>query len=202
MEINPISFDYEDVVSALENPFIRSLSPIEYGKAVQTAVEEYVGYNVNLIAEEDLLVDVAKDPELMVEYQYANNGPGFDRLHLATKKKIQIKLRQVNGKTPFSKQVHFENTRRNSAKNQNSSAISGYVRYTVSEFDYVLVVLCHIVNGERKDHKDWSYALINSAELEDGNNKGYCFPHIPSDVISKNYCENIRTLVERIKQIS
>lgn len=108
MEINPISFNYKDVVSALENPFIRSLSPIEYGKAVQTAVEEYVGYNVNLIAGEDLLVDVAKDPELMVEYQYANNGPGFDRLHLATKKKIQIKLRQVNGKTPYSKQVHFE----------------------------------------------------------------------------------------------
>ena len=202
MEINPISFDYEDVVSALENPFIRSLSPIEYGKAVQTAVEEYVGYNVNLIGQEELLVDVAKDPQLMVEFQYANNGPGFDRLHVATKKKIQIKLRQVNGKTPYSKQVHFENTRRNSAKNQNSSAISGYVRYTVSEFDYVLVVLCHIVNGERKDHRDWSYALINSAELEDENNKGYCYPHIPSEVISKNYCENIHTLVERIKQLS
>ena len=202
MEINPISFDYEDVVSFLENPFIRSLSPIEYGKAVQTAVEEYVGYNINLIAQEELLVDVAKDPKLMVEFQYANNGPGFDRLHVATKSKIQIKLRQVNGKTPYSKQTHFENTRRNSIKNQNPSARSGYITYKVSEFDYVLVALCHISEGIRKDYKDWSYALIKSKDLEDDRNVGYCIPHIPSKLLFENYCENIHTLVGRIKQLS
>jgi hypothetical protein len=199
MEINPISFSYEDVVSALENPFIRSLSPLEYGKAIQTAVEEYVSHNINLNAKETLLVDVAKDPQMVVEYQYSNNGPGFDRLHLPSKKKIQIKLRQVNGKTPFSKQAHFENTRRHSIKNQNSSAESGLVRYAVSEFDYVLVALCHIVNGERKHYNEWSYSLISSSKLEDVNNKGYCLPHIPSALLLENKCDNIYMLTNKLK---
>jgi len=201
MKINNLTFTYEDVVSALENPFIRSLSPLEYGKAVQTAVEEFVTFNVNSIAQENILVDVSKDSELLVEYNYSNNGPGFDRLHIPTRKKIQIKLRQVDGLTPYTKQVHFENTRRHSEKNNNKSAESGHIRYSVSEFDYVLVVLCHIQNGERKHYKDWSYALVKSSELEDVNNKGYCLPHVPSYLLSENKYDNIYMLTNKLKNL-
>lgn len=201
MKINQISFTHKDVVSALENPFIRSLSPLEYGKAVQTAVEEYVSYTINLIAEEILLFDISKNPELIQEYQYSNNGPGFDRIHLPTNKKIQIKLRQVDGKTAFSKQLHFENTRRHSIKNQNSSAESGLIRYKVSEFDYVLIVLCHIVDGQRKHYENWSYSLVNSNELEDVNNKGYCLPHIPSALLLENKYDNIYMLTNKLKKL-
>lgn len=199
MKINLISYNYQDVISTLDNPFIKSLSPLEYGKAVQTAVEEYVTHNVNSIANEEILVDVSRNPFLIEQYQYSNNGPGFDRLLLPKCLKIQHKLRQVNGKTPYSKQVHFENTRRQSTKNQNKSSVSGLVRYSVTEFDYVLVVLCQIVDGERQNYKDWSYSLISSSELEDVNNKGYCLPHIPSALLLQNKYDNIYMLTSKLQ---
>lgn len=198
MKIKPIDYTYDDIISTLDNPFINSLSPLEYGKAIQTAVEEYVTYNVNLIAGQQLLVDVSRDSELTEQYQYSNNGPGFDRLLIPSCLKIQDKFRQVNGETPFSKQVHFENTRRHSAKNQNQSSVTGHVRYTVSEFDYVLVVLCHIVDGQRQNYKDWSYSLISSSELEDVNNKGYCLPKIPSSLLLQNKYDNIYLLTSKL----
>ncbi len=201
MKIKPIPYTHQDVINALENPFIRSLMPLDYGKAIQTAVEEYLTHTINLISEVILLVDVAKNPELIKEYNYENNGPGFDRLHLPTKKKNQIKLRQVDGKTPFSKQVHFENTRRHSEKNKNKSSISGHVRYSVSEFDYVIVVLCHIVDGVRTDYTKWSYSLIKSSDLEDVNCKGYCYTHIPSQVLLNNKCDDIYMLTDKLKNI-
>jgi hypothetical protein len=201
MKINQLEYTHEDVISMLDNPFIQSLSPLEYGKAIQTAVEQYVSNIINSLADEILLIDVSKNNQLVVEYKYGNNGPGFDRLHLPTKKRIQIKLRQVDGKTPYSKQVHFENTRRHSAKNKNKSAESGLVKYSVSEFDYVLVVLCHIVDGVRGHYKNWSYSLVTSSELEDVNNEGYCLSHIPSALLLENKCDNIYMLTNRFKNL-
>ena len=201
MKINPLSFDHNDVISTLENKFIQSLTPIDYGKAIQTAVEEYVSYMVNSISGKNLLVDIIKNPQLVIDYLYANNGPGFDRLHLPNNLKIQIKLRQVDGKTPYSKQVHFENTRRHSVKNKNESAESGHIRYSDSEFDYVLVVLCYIVNGERTHYTNWSYSLVSSEELKDVNNKGYCLSKIPSALLFKNKCDNIYMLTNKLKEL-
>jgi hypothetical protein len=201
MKINPLSFDHKDVIDTLENKFICSLNPIDYGKAIQTAVEEYVTYMTNSISGETLLVDVTKSPQLVIDYLYENNGPGFDRLLLLNNKKIQIKLRQTDGKTPYSKQVHFENTRRHSVKNKNKSAESGHVRYAVSEFDYVLVVLCHIVKGERTHYTNWSYSLVSSKELEDVNIEGYCLPKIPSALLLKNKYDNIYMLTNKLKDL-
>jgi hypothetical protein len=201
MKIKELKYSHEDVISMLENPFIQSLNPLEYGKAIQTAVEQYVTNTINSISEKNLLVDVAKDSKLVEEFQYVNNGPGFDRLHLPTKKKIQIKLRQVDGKTPYSKQAHFENTRRHSAKNKNKSAKSGHVRYSVSEFDYVLVVLCHIVNSERIHYTNWSYSLVESSKLEDVNIQGYCVSHIPSALLLENKYDNIYMLTNKLKTL-
>ena len=201
MKINELQYTHEDIISVLNNPFIQSLGPLEYGKAIQTAVEQYISNTINSISEETLLVDVSKDVKLVKEFQYMNNGPGFDRLHLPTKKRIQIKLRQVNGKTPYSRQAHFENTRRQSAKNKNKSAESGLVRYSVSEFDYVLVVLCHIVNGDRNHYTNWSYSLIESSKLEDVNNQGYCVSHIPSALLLENKYDNIYMLTNKLKNL-
>jgi hypothetical protein len=201
MKINELKYNHGDIISMLDNPFIQSLGPLEYGKAIQTAVEQYVSNTINSISEETLLVDVSKDLKLVKEFQYMNNGPGFDRLHLPTKKRIQIKLRQVNGKTPYSKQAHFENTRRQSVKNKNKSAESGLVRYSVDEFDYVLIVLCHIVNGERSHYTNWSYSLIESPKLEDVNNQGYCVSHIPSALLLEKKYDNIYMLTNKLKNL-
>ena len=144
MKIQKKSYTNSDILNALNNPFINSLSPLEYGKAIQSAVEEYVTFKVNEIAEEQILLDIMSSQNLIEEFGYKNNGPGFDRLLVGPKKKIQIKFRQVDGVEPWSQQVHFENTRRHSKKNQNSSAQNGLVCYSITEFDYVILVLCHI----------------------------------------------------------
>ena len=201
MKINELQYTHEDIISLLENKYIQSLGPLEYGKAIQSAVEQYVSNTINSLSEKNLLVDVSKDLELVEEFQYTNNGPGFDRLHLPTKKRIQIKLRQVDGKTPYSRQAHFENTRRHSAKNKNKSAESGHVKYSVSEFDYVLVVLCHIVNSERTHYTNWSYSLIESSKLEDVNNQGYCVSHIPSALLLENKYDNIYMLTNKLENL-
>lgn len=201
MKINELKYTHEDIISMLENPFIQSLSPLEYGKAIQTAVEQYISNTINSISQEPLLIDVSKDQQLVEEFQYVNNGPGFDRLHLPSKKKVQIKLRQVDGKTPYSRQAHFENTRRHSIKNKNKSAVSGLIKYCVSEFDYVLVVLCHIVDGNRTHYTNWSYSLIESSKLEDVNNQGYCLSHIPSALLLENRYDNIYMLTNKLKTL-
>jgi hypothetical protein len=201
MKINQLKYTNEDVISMLDNPFIQSLEPLEYGKAIQTAVEQYVSNTINSLGDEILLMDISKDDQLVVEYKYSNNGPGFDRLHLPTKKRIQIKLRQVDGKTPYSKQAHFENTRRHSEKNKNRSSETGLIKYSISEFDYVLVVLCHIANGVRTHYTNWSYSLVSSSGLEDVNNIGYCLSHIPSALLLENKCDNIYMLTNRLKNL-
>ena len=199
MKINPKSFIYEDVVKLLENPFIQSLEPLEYGKAIQTAVEHYVTHQVNSIAKSELLVDLTKNAILSKSFEYGNNGPGFDRLLQGNQKKIQIKLRQVYGVTPYTRQVHFENTRRQSEKNKNESSESGLVRYAVNEFDYVVVVLCHIIDGERKKYHDWSYSVIKTYDLEDVNIQGYCTRNISSALLMENKCDNIYMLTNKLK---
>jgi hypothetical protein len=201
MNKNKTEFTIDDVISLFENPFIQNMSLLEYGKAIQTAVEYYVTNEVNKISQQTLLVDVSENETLIYEHQYQNNGPGFDRLYLPTKKKIQVKFRQVKGKKPYSQQVHFENTRRQSEKNKNESAKSGLVRYSINEFDYVIVVLCHVINGVREnDYKKWSFSIVPISELEDVNNLGYCLPHIPSSLLFKNYYDNIYMLTNKLSK--
>jgi hypothetical protein len=201
-QIKQLDYGYEDIISILENPLIRSMSLLEYGKTIQTIVEHYLTCKINSIAGEKLLIDVSEDSELMKIFNYINNGPGFDRLLFGSNKKFQMKFRQVQGKTPYSRQVHFENTRRHSEKNNNDSAKSGHVRYSVSEFDICLVVLCQIVNdGIRPPYTDWKYSLVNSSDLEDVNTPGYCLPNIPSRLLLKGKCDNIYELTNKIKNI-
>ena len=201
MEIKRCEFTLEDVIQVLENPYINQLSPLEYGKAIQSAVEHYVSEKINLISGEKILVDVEKDEILKEKFNYANNGPGFDRLLLTKEKRVQLKFRQVDGSTPYSRQTHFENTRRHSEKNLGSSSKSGHVCYSTNEFDYVVVVLCHIKNMERTNYKNWSYSLIPIQDLEDPINKGFCLPHIPSNSLKEYACETIEELTKKFHLI-
>lgn len=201
MKIQEKSYTNLDILNALNNPFINSLSPLEYGKAIQSAVEEYVTFKINEIAEEQILLDIMSSQNLIEEFRYKNNGPGFDRLLVGPKKKIQIKFRQVDGVEPWSQQVHFENTRRHSKKNQNSSSQNGLVCYSITEFDYVILVLCHIKKGKRQNFANWSFSLVPIEQLKDVNNEGYCLPKVPSKVISENYLKDIYLLTDSLKKI-
>ena len=103
-------------------------------------------------------------------------------------KRIQSKLRQVTGVTDFSKQTHFETTRRNSKKNKDTAAAeSGHVAYSADEFDYVMVTLINVKNGtqRRNDVNLWSFSIVPIADLVDPN-KGCCLTKIPSKILAKN----------------
>ena len=134
----------------------------------------------------------AYDPELDEDCPAivtANNSPGFDIVVKTADgqlKRIQSKLRQVKGLTPFSHQSHFETTRRHSKKNQGVSAQSGHVAYANNEFDYVMVTLINVRDDleKRKSVDAWSFSLIPIHALID-KEKGCCFTHIPARVLKK-----------------
>jgi hypothetical protein len=191
------NYTEKDIISILENPFICQLSNTEYGKMVQSAAEEYIEIKVNQISKEKVLLKVNSSHQLTEQYDYHNNGPGFDRL---TKNggRIQIKFRQVSGKTPYTQQTHFSNTRRHSKKNKGYGDKTGMITYRKDEFDFVLVILCHIKDGFRTEHKKWSFSLIPNHELIDVNNSSFLLPNIPSDKLYKYKCDDIYMLTNKL----
>ena len=190
----------KDVISILENNFISQLSNTEYGKMIQCAAEEYIEHRVNQIAGEPILVNVTDSKELIEEFHYQNNGPGFDRL-TKNGKKIQIKFRQVDGNTPYTRQTHFSNTRRHCKKNKGNGDQTGMIAYRNDEFDFVLVILCHIKDGVRKNYKEWSFSLIPVDELVDVNNSPFLLASIPSDRLYKYKCDDIYMLTTKLKEL-
>jgi hypothetical protein len=198
---NKKKYTIKDVIEILENKFFNTLKPIDYGKAIQTAAESYVELKVNEISEDNLIIDVTENDELIQKYEYINNGPGFDRLLLKNNLRLQIKFRQVEGLTPYSRQTHFSNTRRHSKKNKGNGDSTGNIVYRCDEFDYVLVILCHIKGKVRTKFDKWSFSLIPAYELVDVNNIEYCSPNISSDKLYKYKLDNIYMLTEKLKTL-
>ena len=193
-----------ETLELLNTPYLSTLSNIDYGKTVQKAAEDYVCLFVESNGDTIHLLDLERESNvLQEEYQYYNNGAGFDRLLVPQKKKIQIKFRQVDGKTPFSKQTHFSNTRRHSSKNKGKGDETGTISYSDKEMDYVLVILCHRKknNSDNLNPKNWSFSLIPVQELVDVNRDGFLLNHIPSETLYKNKCDNIYMLTKKLEQI-
>lgn len=129
----------------LANPLINTLGNLDWGRTISP-------FNEMIIKEkyEDQQVEYVKPTE-----------PGYDLL--INGMRIQCKLRQVNGVTPFSKSVYLSTTRRHSIKNFHKN-VSGQICYSNDEFDFVFVTLVH--NGNRRI-QDWYASLIPISELED-----------------------------------
>jgi hypothetical protein len=120
----------------------------------------------------------------------SNNAQGFDLLIITPTKKhirVQSKLRQVNGKTAHSQQIHFETTRRNSAKNVNKNH-TGHICYSLDEFDFVMLSLVNDANNRLNVIQNcnlWTYALISIKELEDTEHN-CCHSKISQDIVKRN----------------
>jgi hypothetical protein len=170
---------------------------------IQSADEQYLEMKIKEIVGKEIIINPLVNEGLIVEYNYKNNGPGFDRLLISKlgNKRIQIKFRQVDGKTPYSKQTHFSNTRRHSKKHVGKSDSTGMITYSKNEFDYVLVILCHLKDGVRTNYVNWSFSLVPSEELVDVNNNSFLLPNIPSDKLYKYKCDDIYILTEKLKNI-
>lgn len=174
-----------DASGLLDNGIIQSMSVIDWGKAMARANEiiqkellRYAGFDAHDPSQDDCpLIDVT------------NNSPGFDiiiKTDDGKLKRVQSKLRQVQGRTPFSRKVHFETTRRHSKKNSGEAAESGHVAYSVHEFDYVMISLVHIRNDihTRNSVDNWSFTLIPIHELIN-HDKMCCITHIPPCLLQK-----------------
>ena len=133
-----------DAKELIENKIIQNMTVIDWGKAMARC---------NEIIQIDILRSIgikAYDPETdedCPEISTSNNSPGFDAIVKNSEGKIsrlQSKLRQVTGVTDFSRQTHFETTRRHSKKNEGPASSSGHVAYGTDEFDYVMVSLVNV----------------------------------------------------------
>jgi hypothetical protein len=198
---NKNKYTIDDIIAILENKFINTLKPVDYGKAIQSAAESYVELKVNEILGENCIIDVTENDDLIEKYNYVNNGPGFDRLVTQSNTRLQIKFRQVEGVHPYSRQTHFSNTRRHSKKNKGNGDSTGNIAYRCDEFDYVLVVLCHIKNKVRTTFDKWCFSLIPTCELVDVNNTEYCSPNISSDKLYKYKLDDIYMLTKKLKSL-
>lgn len=172
----------------IENEIIKSMSVIDWGKAMARA-NEYIQKELLKFCGVD-----AYDPQVdqnCPNININNNSPGFDlivRNKNGVLKRVQSKLRQVTGKTDFSKQTHFETTRRNSKKNKDkATSESGHVAYSTDEFDYVMVTLINVKNGKQRRNNVnlWSFSIIPISDLID-HTKDCCLTHIPAKILEKN----------------
>jgi len=172
----------------IENEIIKSMSVIDWGKAMARA-NEYIQKELLKFCGVD-----AYDPQVdqnCPNININNNSPGFDLIvknKNGVLKRVQSKLRQVTGKTDFSKQTHFETTRRNSKKNKDkATSESGHVAYSTDEFDYVMVTLINVKNGKQRRNNVnlWSFSIIPISDLID-HTKDCCLTHIPAKILEKN----------------
>lgn len=190
--------DLELTIEIINNPFFEDYTKIDYGKAMATPNEYYIKFS----CDPNNLLNDNEDLEILKENNIdrSNNGGGFDLYHISKNIRFQTKFRQVDGTYPYSRQVHFENTRRMSNKNNNDSSNTGHVCYSSSEFDYVIITLCHIKNGIRPNYTDWSFSLVPVSDIL-GSNPDFCLPHIPSSILKKNFCKDIEELKDRISKL-
>ena len=105
-----------DARNLIENSIIMSMSVIDWGKLWLDVMKLFKKTYLNSCG------ITAYDPETDLDcpkINIANKISGFD---IVAKKKngtyvrIQSKLRQVGGVTDYSRQIHFETTRRHSKK--------------------------------------------------------------------------------------
>ena len=155
--------------------FLNSLCPREFGKLMGIATEyKYI---------DDMIKNFTNIK--IIEEDRDGNESGYDK-KTENGLRIQVKFRQTRGKTLFSQQVHFENTRRKSTLNEGAASLTGHVAYRIDEFDCVLVILCSSsVNNpiEMRDSKNWKLSCINVKDLENKDNPGFCDTKIKSDLL-------------------
>lgn len=211
-EITPKQEHFEEVtlkmvLDILKAPYLKTLAPIDFGKLIQSPAEDYITIFVNEKTEKIQIIDPNKISGPVKERYYkGNNGPGFDRLlkFMLSNEilRLQIKFRQVDGKTPYSRATHFSNTRRHSNKNKGKGDETGTISYGEDEMDYVLVILSHTKTNPERDYRKWAFSLIPVNELKDANRNGFLVNSIPSKVLESNKCDDIYMLTKKLENLN
>jgi hypothetical protein len=187
--INIMDIIEKDDRNLLENNRIENMARIDWGKTMAVS-NQYIQRNIlrYMLSPYGFLVYSTDDIDIP-KINIANNSPGFDLVVVTPENKIirvQSKLRQVNGINDYSKQIHFETTRRNSEKNKDKNH-TGHICYSLDEFDLVMISLVNdkINRDKIKNCNLWTYSLISIKELEDTEHH-CCYSHIKPDILEKN----------------
>ena len=200
-------------LNLVQNPRIMGMSVIDWGKTMAISNEWILKSLMNKLGgvktvHTDECTKGTQGGHLLEQnnIDISNNGSGFDCLILEGGYRVQCKLRQYKGKTPYSTQLHFDNTRRTTGKNKGTSGggESGHVRYSDNEFDFVLVSLVdgYKDKSRRADVNKWNFALISVEDLKDPNLPGYCVSHIPPSVLEKSKLETDQDWINRFKNLN
>jgi len=185
-DMNKIIKD-KQLITFLSMDWVKNLSKIDWGKSVSIP-NQYIGRDIlNKYIPKGYFAYTTDDHDCP-EIDTSNNSPGFDiiiKCPNGSLKRVQSKLRQVDGVCHFSKQVAIETTRRNSKKNENKNH-TGHVCYSIDEFDYVLVSAVHVRNGFENRHNinKWGFSLVPVKELID-KTRGCCVTSIKPDILNK-----------------
>ena len=188
--IRNIVFNKADI-EFLQNERVKKMSVIDWGKTVS-------------IINEHIQLSILNHTWDNCKLNETGTGVGYDII-LESGIRIQSKLRQVSGATPYSKSVHFSTTRRHSKKNMNNNK-TGHICYNCDEFDFVFITLVH--KGKR-DIQDWYYSYIPVWELLDPDGSGNLVTSISSKILFKykvtncldkgllpQRCQELQSLVE------
>jgi hypothetical protein len=198
-------------LSLITNPRIMTMSVIDWGKTMAISNEWILKSLMNNLGgiktvHTDECGTGTTGGHLLEQnnIDISNNGAGFDCLVLEGGYRVQCKLRQFKGKTPYSTQIYFENSRKRSEKNVGGSSKSSHVPYSDNEFDFVLVSLVdgYTDKERRADLNKWNFVLIPVEDLKDSSAPGFCVGHIPPDVLEKNKLEKDTDWIERFKNLN
>lgn len=194
----------------LENKRVAMASKIDWGKIVSISnqhIQEAVLRADEKIEFAYTTDDIPEELEEKYGLDFSNNSPGYD---IVVKFKnddkilrVQSKLRQVEGRTAFSRQVDMETTRRNSAKNVGKNQ-TGHIAYSSNEFDVVMVTLVHIPplaknetkkellirqQNAREKFNNWYFSFIKVDELIDINDRNKLDTKINALTLESNLYE-------------
>ena len=151
-----------DIKKLLNNKLIKSLGNLDWGRTIAPFNEQ-------------IIRKIYEDQECL-EVNCENSGYDI----IVNGQRIQCKIRQVDGDTPFSKSVYLSTTRRHSIKNFNKN-VSGQICYSDDEFDFLFVTLVWAGN---RDVNEWYASLIPVEELK-ADRKGNLKTSVSSKLLKK-----------------
>lgn len=137
------------------------------------------------------------------------DASGFDLITLDdVGMKIQSKVRVKN--------IHLEQTRRNSAKNSGEASSTGHVSYSIGEFDVLLVSRPLGNKASRLDKYEdtsrpieeytnvgkWDMIAIPAEALEDPKRPGYLYNNVPKKVWGPYVGRAVEVLEEVYESVS
>lgn len=161
----------EEDKELINNKRINNMRRIDWSKTLAVS-NQYIQKNIltEILTKYNYKVYSVDDDNLPTSIN-KNNCKGYDLLVSKNNQiyRIQSKLRQVNGTTHFSQQIHFETTRRNCKANKNKMK-TGHVSYSIDEFDFVFITLVNDKLYNRKDYNNWKFSFIPTSKLQDENN--------------------------------